>query len=137
MKKEIVQLDNDLIKQIDKNMGWVEKDGSSPSKTANERGVDCKFISPGQAAWRTRKTGLWSTCIISYGLTTTLLAKSFSELVRLNFVLRQRLDQANRKQIKRWQKYYKAMWVRRYRRWSCKKPDECICQLCRSGKYED
>lgn len=90
---EKVKYDNDVIKKIDKDMGWIEKDGSSPSKTADEQGYDCKFIEPLHTAWRNRKTGLWSCCILNYrALCTTLLAKSFKALVNKNKKLRERVD---------------------------------------------
>jgi len=33
-----------IIKEIDKEMGWIEEDGSSPSKTAHDLGYHCKFM---------------------------------------------------------------------------------------------
>ena len=134
---EQVAYDNDVIHAIDEAMGWIEPDGSSPSRTADQRGVDCKFLDGafGGTGWRDRATGLWSTCVLDQrGIGTTLLAKSFSMLVKLRNKLVERAGQGKPRQNKRrWQPYYRAMWERRYRRWCCKKPDECQCQLCRGG----
>lgn len=90
---EKVTFDNDTIHRIDREMRWIEKDGSCPSKTADEQGVDCKIINGVGMAWRSRDNGVWSYCILHYkGLTTTLLAKSFKELCRLHKQLIQRVD---------------------------------------------
>ena len=131
-----VQYDNDLIRQIDEDMGWVEEDGSSPSRTADARGMDCKFLEGafGATGWRSRETGLWSVCVLSMrGITTTILAKSFSELCRLYQKLKERVEHGTERQNRRrWRKYYSEMWERRYRKWRCEKSTGCECQLCRS-----
>ncbi len=124
--------DNDLIREIDGEMGWVEEDGSCPSKTADEQGYDCKFLEPWETAWRSREDGVWSCCHIATHETfgTTLLAKSFGALKRLNDKFLERHEDPER-----WEDYYSDMWERRYKLWCCKDPEPCECQLCRmSGR---
>ena len=125
-KKEKIQFDDDIIRQIDKEMGWIERDGSSPSKTANKLGYSCKFIEGPFSGTAWHKDGLWSVCILS-GNKTTLLAKSFSALEVLY------KKNIQRKTSKKWLKYYSKMWKKRYKKWVCKSPSICDCQLCRMG----
>lgn len=126
-----MKYDDDLIAEIDKEMGWIEEDGSSPSKTARDLGMHCKFMDgPFSAtAWggpnEQTHNIVWSVCVLS-GNRTTLLAKSFPALEKLYRKLREREPST-----KRWLKYYSAMWERRYKKWCCKKDSSCECQLCR------
>jgi len=117
---EKVVYDNGTFRAIDEAMGWVEEGGSCPSKTADDHGCDGKFMGGlfSATAWRKRKTGLWSVCILNYhGITTTLLAKSFRQLERMYRKLHERCGADTREvNQKRWQPYYKALWARRYRR---------------------
>ncbi len=129
MGKQIVEYDDDLIRAIDKEMGWVEKDGSSPSKTARDKGMHCKFMDGpfGSTAWG-NPNGVWSVCILA-GIETTLLAKSFPALERLYQKLRER-----QKDNRDWKPYYSELWHKRYLRWCCTKKQSCDCQLCRVSR---
>jgi len=124
-----INFDDGLIAAIDKEMEWVEDDGSSPSKTAKDKGYHCKFMDGAfsATAWFSPDK-LWSVCVIgTHGtIGTTLLAKSFKEVERLYRKLLERNSEA-----KKWQEYYSSMWARRYEKWVHKEGDEC--QLCRMG----
>ena len=119
--KEKVKYDDDVIAQIDKDMGWVKK-GRSPSKTAKDLGYHCQFLGTGTAWYGKNK--VWSHSILS-GNCTTLLAKSFSELERLYN------KNKERPVTEEWKKYYHDMWERRYKKWVCKSPRKCTCWFCR------
>lgn len=123
------EIDDDLIKTIDDEMGWVEEDGSSPSKTARDLGYHCKFMDGAfsSTAW-CGPDGVWSVCVLS-GIETTLLAKSFSALDKLYRKLRKR---QNNPSI--WKKYYSGLWKKRYFKWCCSGELSCDCQICRMGK---
>lgn len=123
---EKVKYDDNLIAQIDKDMGWIEEDGSSPSRTAKKLGYHCKFMKGpfSDTAWYGDENRVWSVCLLS-GNKTTLLAKSFSSLESLHKKNRERPTS------ERWMKYYSDMWNRRYKKWYCKSPAECDCYFCR------
>ena len=138
MGKEPAVYDNAVIRKIDEGMGWVDENGSSPSKTADELGYDCKFLAGSLfsgPAWRERATGVWSACILNYrGITTTLLAKSFVALEHQYRVLHKRCDgNSSWHNRDRWQKFYSDRWEKAYRKWCCKAGSglKCDCQLCR------
>lgn len=128
-----VKFDDDLIATIDDEIGWVEDDGSSPSKTAKDKGMRCKFMDGAfsATAWLD-SDGLWSVCVLrSHGtIGTTLLAKSFKELERLYRKLQERNAEAEK-----WQEYYSSMWAKRYKKWVHKEGDQC--QLCRMGELDN
>jgi len=126
MSSRKVEYDDDMIKEIDDQMGWVEPDGSSPSKTARDKGLHCKFMDGplSSTAWG-RPGGVWSVCVLE-GIETTLLAKSFPALERLYRKLRERQEEA-----RDWKTYYSDLWERRYLKWCCRKDWFCMCQLCR------
>ena len=128
MRTPAIAYDDDLIAEIDKEMGWIEKNGSSPSKTARDLGVHCKFLdgsfSSATAWYGTSK--VWSVCVLGGVIETTLLARSFPALKKLFRKLWGRQSEPER-----WKPYYQSMWMRRYFKWICKKDDSCVCQICR------
>ena len=122
-----MEYDDDVIKAIDEQMGWVEEDGSSPSKTAHDLGYHCKFLDgPFSATAWCGPNGVWTVCSLS-GIRTTLLAKTFPALERLYRKMTERQNEANK-----WQAYYRALWERRYLKWMCSGIGSCDCQICRS-----
>jgi hypothetical protein len=125
--------DNAKLRRVDKAMGWVEPDGSSPAATAERLGVASHIIGDvhGLPVVVWQSDGVFSYCVLNrYRFcTTTLLARSKPALIRLLGRLYQRVNSES--EAKRWQPYYSAMWERRYRRWCCKRPAPCDCQLCR------
>lgn len=123
-----IAYDDNSIAKIDEEMGWIEEDGSSPSKTARDLGMHVKFLD-GHTAW-VNPSGLWSLCILPHSsysdLQTTLLAKSYLALRKLY-----RKMQKRKNDPKRWQSYYSLLWEKRYRKWVHGKKQPCDCQLCR------
>jgi hypothetical protein len=125
------QYDDDVISHIDKEMNWIEEDGSCPSKTAEREGYHCKFITGNfmpVTAW-IGPDKVWSLCILGPGIKATLLSKSLKNIKRLYIKFLERNSNPEK-----WQKYYSKMWERNYRKWMCKKPNKCYCQLCRMGE---
>ena len=134
---KIVKYDDDLITEIDKEMGWDETGELPPSAVAESKGYHVKFLGDpffGGTAWCSPE-GLWSVCVLRgrpESIGTTLLAKSFDAVNHLYKCLILR-DKENKPEL--WNPYYRAMWERRYRQWCCKSPSTCECQLCRTEKH--
>lgn len=127
--------DNAVLRQLDKDAGWVDSGGASPSSRAEEAGVAGHIIGLhlGMPVVAWEHDGLWSYCVLNrYGLGTTLLARSKAGLLRLLRNLRHRVrDDSDGRQ---WQSYYSGLWARRYRKWCCISSRGCKCQLCRIAK---
>ena len=128
-----VKYDDDLIEEIDKEMGWDKTHEQAPSSIASRKDYHVKFLGDpffGGTAWYS-PGGVWSVCVLRgrpEAIGATLLAKSFDAIKHLHerLVIRDREDKPTR-----WNPYYHAMWERRYRRWCCNSPLACECQLCR------
>jgi len=110
--------DNALLKAID-----AEAAGAAEANNCDGKFLDGPFSA---TAWHNRKSGVWSVCVLT-GIRCTLLAKSFAALTALYRKLKERESEGYAK----WRPYYRAMWERRYRKWCCRKPGPCSCQLCR------
>ncbi len=131
--------DNATLRQIDEVMGWVELNGGdSPAATAEFLGVASHIIGDvyGLPVIVWESDGTFSYCVLNRYrfLTTTLLARSENGVIRLLRKLQTRVT--NETEAAYWQGYYSDLWERRYRRWCCKLPALCECQLCRIAKAD-
>jgi len=125
-----MKYNDDIIAEIDKEMGWDDPPGTGPATIAKQKGYHCKFLDgPLSATAWYGPDKVWSLCVLS-GIETTLLAKSFTALERMYRTLQKRANNLNN--VQNWKIYYHNMWKKRYQKWICGKSQSCRCQLCRA-----
>jgi hypothetical protein len=125
--------DNARLRQIDEQLGFVDKDGESPATIAERQGVASHIVGSDHGlpivVWESKGVCSYTVLNRHRFLTTTLLARTPQGVVRLLDKLNHRVR--SEADAQHWSPYYAILWETRYRKWVHKKDGNCDCQLCR------